>query len=471
MNIRSQRSKFTLATAALTVAAAVLAACGDTPADSPKAGTPTTPYAKEGDKPAPSKPGVPEPVFVDPHHAGPGTGEKPKGDGTAQPGGRAGRAAQPLDLSLPSAPALTASAARALVDSALGSFEKNPDATLVAIDYLSRLGDAEAVRKAAAPLLAKGEGSGGYEDPDYAGAALTALLRAGDTSAGADLLNLAEAFAAQGDVGDAVLAAAPFLSEDQATRMKSLLARWAAQEDNFSPGETLEALATLRPTDADTLRICADIARDPEQHPGVRASALGILLAANETQANALGDAIATDAFESGTASDAIDGLAVRGLVEAIPYIRTLTEKAIVEEAAGPEIRSAAFALVDIRGVGAGKPEDMTWLRSLLGKEDGIVDGDVRAALWALGDDAETGAAAAYLAEIAGGVKHSQDPTSGIDILEALAIRGGAAKPPFDRVVSACAVVAPNSITPNSDITAQAMRMHLAAAYAFLAKK
>lgn len=463
----SQRTKLTLAAAAL-AAAAVLSGCGDKPAASPSGETPTTPYAKEGAKPAPSKPGVPEPVFVDPHHGGPG--EKPKGDGTSAPGTRAGRAAQPLDLSLPAAPALTAGSARALVDSALASFEKNPDATLVAIDYLSRLGDAEAVRKAAAPLLAKGEGTGGYEDPDYAGVALTALLRAGDTSAGAQLVALAEAFAAQGDVGDAVLGAAPLVSADEATRMKSLLARWAAQEDNFSPGETLEALAALRPTDAESLRICADIARDPEQHPGVRASALGVLLAANETQAKALGDAIATDAFESGTASDAIDGLAVRGLVEAIPYIRALVEKAIVEEAAGPEIRSAAFALVDIRGVGAGKPEDMTWLRSLLGKEAGIVDGDVRAALWALGDDAETGAAAAYLAEIAGGVKHSQDPTSGIDILEALALRGGAAKPPFDRVVSACAVVAPNSITPTSDITAQAMRLHLAAAYAFLAK-
>ena len=374
----------TLKTLLLVAAAASGAACGDDPAPN-KVPTDVTPSA-----------------------------------GTQTPAAGTPRAQVPVESALPDADPLTQDASSRVLADAVAA-EASSEALREALLGIGESAGSVSVRRVAAKLLAKGDGTGGYDDPEGAAAVIEALVRAGDPQAPALAVALAKA-AIEGDevYGEFVTMLGAVEGNAEA---RALLVQMT--DDSFFYGEALRELAALREKSAADQ--FADVATDAEEETYIRATAAAGLLAIGDPRAEGVLDSLVRGTDEDITSFDVIDGLAVPGLHEVLPWVRKLADPAIAEgDNCALEIAAAASAFATVRGPGGGVQEEMDWLRSLIGKDDGHSDEEVLTALWTLGDDAQAQAAANILAGTVTGVAVAADEGVGVDLFAAIAKRGAA---------------------------------------------
>ncbi|MCE9635260.1 MAG: hypothetical protein K8T90_06080 [Planctomycetes bacterium] len=426
---------------------ALVAACKDEPKTGPTALPPET-----GTHDAPhAAPGAPTA----------GTGASAPGAATAKPA----RAAVPVETPLPNAAPLTGDSSRRTL---LEAVDAAPDAVVVreALLALAQTAGADAVRPAAAKLLAKGDGTGGYADPEGAAAALEALIAAGDAESGAAAVALAKAGIESEDVFPgfvSMLAAVTGTAQPEARR---LLVRLA--DDPVLYSDAVMALAPLR-EGAAAARL-HDVATDADEDAGLRATAACGLLALRDARADGVLEGLVRDTKNDLPSYEVIDGLAVRGVPEALPWMHKIADPIIAEgENCAIELTSLAAGIATIRGAGNGMPEDVTELRKLLGKDDGMCDDEVLAALWTLGDDAQADATANVLAKYVAGAAAVFDEEMPVRLLEAIATRRKATGRPFGRVVDAAAALTIASDPRRPDSAGRAWRVRVAAARAHLA--
>jgi hypothetical protein len=387
--------------------------------------------------------------------------------GTAAPAAPPARAKQPLETKLPDAPALVADAARRVLIEA-ADLAEFPDVRREALVALAAVTDAATVRAAAAKLLAPGDDLG-FADSESAAQALEALVRAGDADAEKRAVALARAGLDGDTVWDSFVPMLAAVRGDGAAEARKLLVRLA--DDPLVYSTVVPELAALREPSAATR--LHDIATDPEEDGRVRAAAAVGLLAIGDPRANGALEEIVRATTADLAGFDVIDGFAVEGVAEALPWVRRVGDPIIeAGENCTVEIASTAGAFVDVRGIGKGTNEDLSYLRRLLGKDDGLSDDEVAVALWSLGDDGQSEAAANVLAKYVTGVAGQVfDEELGVRILEAVAVRGGASGRPFGRAVDAAAAVPIPDDPKRPDAAARAWRLRIAAARAFLAAK
>ncbi len=361
---------------------------------------------------------------------------------------------------LPSAPPVQADGARATLRHAAES-NADIDGMRAALLYLAELRDADLAADIRRRLLAKDAGA--YVDDDDAAVGLEVLLALGDAQAAEEALALARALLADEEASPAIAQALARVDGARRADAEALLAQIAVGDDPDAALFAVEALAAHRSTTANAA--LSRIAGDASAEELLRGSALAGLLAAGDAGAAALAERLAADADDG---SALIDGLAVAGVREVVPYVQKLVERGFAEGNADFEFESACTALATVYGDGAdaagaaqARQAITDWLR-----RDGSLDGDVATvALWRLGDDARGAEAAKLLAyEVAN--HEGRDPDVAIELLEEVARRGLADDPRFAAAVRAAAALEPSTSGPGLDLAAA--RLRAAAAYAFL---
>lgn len=405
---------------------------------------------------------------------GPATGTKSSAGGGSGPGTRPAtpRAAPPSAFDFKAEPLTRERAQRLILEAAEAA--ASPDALQDALLALAATSDIEAVRKAAAPSLAAGDDVGGYADADAAAGALEALVRAGDADAQRKALALGAAAVRDDTPTEGILRMLASIEGAAAPEARKLL---IATLDSLLQDSAVRILAPLREKAAATKlhEIATSVEGDESATADVRATAAAGLLALGDARAQGVLDGLTRDAL-AGDAKDAVqpfdlmDALALDAVPETLPWIRRLADPAI---AAGEnvylEIRSLAAAYAGARGPGNGTPEDIAALRALLGKEDGLADEEIVTALWTLGDEQQSAAAAEVLARYVQGVASAFDEDLTVRILDALGTRRGATREPFAKIVEAAAQVPIPNDARRPDAAGRAWRVRVAAARAYLA--
>ena len=376
------------------------------------------------------------------------------GDGTEPGRERVPVPSRPQPVTLPAAPELTDDAAEAELAGMLGDLAPE-EASRAALLYLAELrhpGLADIVRS---ELLARDGGE--YEDPIAAALGLEVLLILGDAEAPAATQELARALL---DEEDEVEGIAQALARVPGADADRLLVELAESDYDDVASAAVEALAT-RGSRAGA-SVLPGLAADSERLDALRGTAVAALLMTGHERAAGSADALlAGDA----DASEVVAGFGVPGADATVPYIERIMERAFEEQNADLEFAEACYALAAIfRGTsGAARGRDLVlgWLQ-----RDPDLDGDEATyALWVLGDDTRTAAAAQLLAnEVANAARH--DPELAVDLLEEVARRGLARDPRFAKAVDAAAVAPPREGLPGLDLATQ--RLRAAAAYAYL---
>lgn len=446
--------------AALALAALALAAGACRPESSkPEDGSASAP----GGAPAATGTGAPgsgAPGTTAPGKSGPGP-KSPDGPARARP------PAPPSEPTLPAAPPLSKATARAALSAAAvpdGDF----DLAVAAMEYLADSGDADEVRAAAAKLLVRGEGPGGWDDVGLASAALTALFRIGDADTAAKILALGrdalEADEVEAPVVDALAAVAASPDAARAAEARALLAKLT--QDPFFYGEAIAALAEVR--GAEGRERFQDVATDAEEDGTVRASAVAGLLAIGDPRGPEIMAKLADAAAEDVAGFEIVDGLGIRGVADGVETIRRLVRTAVEDENSALEIRSAAAALLEIRGAGQAAPGDLEFLRGLLGLDDGLSDEHVHVALWALGDPSHAPHVAKALTRWVVPGSPWFDPEEAVWVLDLVGERREGGSDVFSKLVDSAAAIPVPSDPMRPDLAAGAKLIRLAAARARL---
>ncbi len=339
------------------------------------------------------------------------------------------------------------------------------EGTRAGLLYLIDAGDSAAAVNAVQPLLAQ-EG-GEYDDPDEAGLALEVLLASGDASATADALALAEWAIAEEDVSPSIPQALARVEGDEQERAEKLLIQIATEGDGENEGlVAAQVLAERRVAAA--AKSFIEIAFDTENREDrLRATAVAGLLA--------LGHDRAQQAVESLLASEpgdeAIQGLAVPDLVEAVPVIARLVTRGAAEGDATFEFEAACYALTTIYRDRDDRTAARDQINAWLDEDSTLADDASTYALWMLGDRATTPQIIEILTrEIVSTANH--DFEIAINLLDEIARRGAANDPLYRPAVDAAAQVALDAETTARPGQAdRLLRLNAAAAHAYLKAK
>ena len=378
-------------------------------------------------------------------------------------GGTAPRDRRPVPdasdtVPLPAAPDLTADAARAELAGALDDLAPE-EASRAALLYLASLGDGGLADRVRQELLA--EDGGEYDDNVAAALGLEILLVLGESDAPARTLALARQLIDAEDEVEGIAQALGRIEGKFAADADALLVELAGDSAyDEVVAAALEALATRRSPAA--AKILPQIAADGELFDAVRGTAVTAMLMTGHTDAARAADALVASDVDG---SELIAGCGVPGGEAAVPYITRIVQRAFAEGNADLEFAEACYALARIYGGTSGAAHGRELIQGWLELDPDLEGDEATYALWVLGDEARTDAAARLLAsEVASAARH--DPELAVDLLEHLAERGLARDPRFEKAVSAAAATPPRAGLPGLDLATQ--RLRAAAAYAFL---
>ncbi len=358
---------------------------------------------------------------------------------------------------LPDAPPLTDAEAERVLSSVMGELEAS-EASRNTLLYLVELKNKAALDAIRIELLAQTDGE--YDDPDAAALGLEMLLASGDQSVASTALDLARVLIDEEEEVPHLAAALSRIEGAQRGDAERLLARLTISFDDEVAMMALETLAKRRsPAAAEHL---SDIAGDAENDDMVRATAVVAMLMTNDARGGEAADAL-VDGDASGW--EIIDGFAVEGATDAVPYIRRSVAKALAEGNAEFEFTAACNSLVEIYRSGPGAADARALIEGWLAKDPDLDPDTATYALWVLGDNDRTAAAAALLAtEVINAMKG--DGEMAVDLLNEVARRGLARDPRFKKAVDAAAAMKDREGMPGRDLTTQSLRA--AAAHAYL---
>jgi len=358
---------------------------------------------------------------------------------------------------LPDAPPLTDAEAERVLSSVMGGLEAS-EASRNTLLYLVELKNKAALDAIRDELLAQTDGE--YDDPDAAALGLEMLLASGDQSVASTALDLARVLIDEEEEVPHLAAALSRIEGARRGDAERLLAQLTISFDDEVAMMALETLAKRRsPAAAEHL---ADIAGDAENDDMVRATAVVAMLMTNDARAGEAADAL-VDGDASGW--EIIDGFAVDGATDAVPYIKRSVAKALAEGNAEFEFTAACNSLVEIYRSGPGAADARALIEGWLVKDPDLDPDAATYALWVLGDNDQTAAAAALLAtEVIIAMKG--DGEMAVDLLNEVARRGLARDPRFRKAVDAAAAMEDREGLPGRDLTTQSLRA--AAAHAYL---
>jgi len=380
------------------------------------------------------------------------------GDGTTGTD-NTGRVAPPRAVAtpkLPNAPALTDDAAESVLHSVLGSIE--PDqASRDTLLYLVALDDKAALDAVRAQLLAKSDGE--YDDTSAAALGLELLLAAGEQDAASETIDLARLLIDDDEEIPGIAWALSRIEGTQQRAAEELLARMTLSFDDEVSMLALEALAKRRsPAAAEHL---GDIAGDADNSDMVRATAVAAMLMTNDERGAQAADSMVTS---DAVGWEVVDGFAIHGATDAVPYIKRVMEQALADGNAEFEFTSACNALLEIYGNGPGAASGRALIEGWLEVDPDLDPETATYVLWALGDDSRTAEAAALLAsEVA--FATGGDGEMAVALLDEVARRGLARDPRFKKAVDAAAAMEDRKGLPGLDLTTQSLRAAGAHAY------
>jgi len=358
---------------------------------------------------------------------------------------------------LPDAPALSDDAAERVLHSVLGELEAD-EASRATLLYLVELDDDAALEAVRATLLAQTDGE--YDDPSAAALGLELLLASGDQSAATATIELARFLFEEESELPGIAWALARIEGTQQKQAEELLAQMTLSFDDEVSMLALEALAKRRsPVAAAQLQ---EIVGETGNDDMLRATAVAAMLMTNDARG-----AQAADSMLTGDAVgwEIVDGFAIHGATDTVPYIQRVMDAALAEGNAEFEFTSACYALLEIYGNGPGADSGRELIEGWIAADADLDPETATYALWAMGDDSRTAAAAELLAtEVA--YAQASDGEMAVALLDEVARRGLARDPRFKKAVDAAAAMKDRENLPGLDLTTQSLRS--AAAHAYL---
>ena len=378
------------------------------------------------------------------------------------------RAPAPAVRKMPEMPPLTEAAAKAVLASQVAEL-RGDDASRQALLYLADIGDRTCLAAVREKLLAQGKQ--GYSELPAAAIGAEALLAFGEQDGASVALAVAKQYASEEEDPDEYLlhALARVQGAERGQALKTLIDAASSDDPNVVP-LAVQLLAASPAAEARDL--FERLARDTNQETQVRGAAAAGLLRLKDGKAAEIAEALVRAATTEGgddqiEASDLLIGFGVEGAAETSPYLRKIVDASLAVNDASTTfvMGEIATALGSIHRASGGA-ELVPWLREIGKKNDEEYSEETALAIWTLGDDSQAAEVAKQAEAMVAQYASVTNLDPAIEILDAAARRGVAAKEPFRRIVDSAAQVVPPSgaVAANGHIRA----LNLAAAHAFL---
>lgn len=368
---------------------------------------------------------------------------------------------------MPPMPPLTEAAAKAVLAAQVATLGGDDESRQV-LAYLADLHDRSCLSAVRGHLLERD--AKGFLDVTSAAVGAEALLLFGEKDGASTALAVAKQYTAEETDTDEYLlrALARVQGAERAEALKPILDAAAADDDSITP----LAVQLLAASGAPEAREVLDrLARDAKQTAQIRGSAAAGLLHLKDARAADVAERLVAGVSAKG--DDQVDsqelllGFGVDGAVEVSPYVRKVVDAELVENDAHATmvLDELPLAIASIHRQGGGA-DLVPWLRGIREKFGDEYADVTSLALWSIGDDSQTAAAAARIEQSIATWAGVADLDEAVWILDAAAQRGIATQPPFRAIVDTAAQLqAPSgSVAANGRIHA----LNLAGAHAFL---